>query len=82
MAVSIALEIASISLPSSTVKVLKPKACIRCSTFSVKAMSVLPSMEILLESYKMVNLSSFKVPARERASEEIPSIRQPSPQRA
>ena len=82
MAFSKASEIAATSFPSSTVKVLKPKDSIRFCTSSVKAISVEPSMEILLESYKMVNLCRFKVPASDNASEEIPSIRQPSPQRA
>ena len=42
-------------------------------------MSVLPSMEISLSSYRAMSLLSFKVPAREQASWEMPSIMQPSP---
>ena len=50
-------------------------------TSSIKAISVLPSMEIRLESYRTMSLLSFSVPAKEKASEEMPSIRQPSPPR-
>ena len=47
---SIALPMAARSVPSSTVSVWKPKAAMRFSTFSVKARSVPPSMEMLLLS--------------------------------
>ena len=50
LAASMAFPMANKSLPSSTVRVWKPKAAMRCSTFSVKAISVEPSMEIWLES--------------------------------
>jgi len=43
---SIALPMAARSVPSSTVSVWKPKAAMRAATFSVKAIFVLPSMEI------------------------------------
>ena len=76
---SIALPIASKSLPSSTVIVWKPNASIRLFTSSVNAKSVLPSIVILLLSYKTINLLKPNVPAKENASEEIPSIMQPSP---
>ena len=49
-ATSIAAPMASISVPSSTVIVWKPNAYMRSSTFSRNAMSVLPSMEMRLES--------------------------------
>ena len=76
---SIALPKASISLPSFTSIVWKPKLAIRPSTSSVNAISVLPSIEILFESYITISFESPKVPANEKASDEIPSIRQPSP---
>ena len=34
---------------------------------------------MLFESYNTTSLSSFNVPANEKASDEIPSIKHPSP---
>ena len=42
-------------------------------------MEVLSSMEMWLSSHKTVRLPSFWVPAREDASADTPSCRQPSP---
>jgi hypothetical protein len=48
-------------------------------TSSVKEMSVRPSMEIELSSYRAMSLPRPQWPARETASWEMPSMLQPSP---
>ena len=68
--------------PSSTVNVSKPNAFTLSDTFSVNVMFVLPSIEMLFESYKMMSFSNLSVPASDNASEEIPSIIHPSPANA
>ena len=64
----IAFEMASISLPSSTKNVANPCASKRALTFSVKAISVFPSIVILFESYNTINLSRPNDHASDAAS--------------
>ncbi len=82
LASSIALEMASKSLPSLTKICCQPYASYRAPTFSVKAFDVGPSKEISFESYKTISLPSFMCPAIELASAETPSIKSPSPHNA
>ena len=79
LASSIALFISSMFSPSSTVITFHPIATKRIETFSVNESEVAPSKDVLFESYKTINLLSFKVPARLAASYEMPSIKSPSP---
>ena len=70
---------ATISSPFSTFITCQPIEPKRAATFSVKAISVDPSIVMRLLSYMAISLFSFCVPARLAASYDAPSIMQPSP---
>ena len=77
-ALASAFDTPSTSCPSTRM-VFQPEACARANWSSETLNPVAPSIVMLLSSNSTTSLPSFRCPASEIASCEMPSIRQPSP---